>query len=568
MKDLFEKRDGHSAALSWLYKTTGRSRLLIALITLLRSLTSGCSVISALVFKSVIDSVTGGDGRGFFSAAILYALIFIGQNLLYSLIFYLEEVANFRLESRFRARLYRALFRANYREMEKWHTGELTNRLNGDVDIVVHNMITLIPAMAAMLVRLSGSALVLSMLSIEFCLVFIIGGILVAIGSAFLRRIMKRLQKAVRSKYDDIHSFQQETLDNAVMLRSFQAEDRAELMLADHMAELKQARLRKNAFSNLINTGLSFAMDAGYFFGLIWCGIAILRGEMSFGTMSAVLSLVGQVQQPFANISSLIPRYYNMLVSAERLMEIEELPKEEHPEHKLPDPQALYRGMDFIQINDMSFSYGRVRVFEEASLRIDKQDIMALVGPSGIGKSTLIKLLLALYEPTKGEIVLHDESGELHALSPDTRGLFAYVPQRHGLISGSICEAVAFLQYGEKLNEEQKERVKKACRMACADSFIEALPMQYDTQLGEHGAGLSEGQMQRISIARAVYTGAPILILDEATSALDEDTEEQVLKNIQSLSDKTVLIVTHRKKALDICNRIIRIKGKDFEEVR
>lgn len=380
-----------------------------------------------------------------------------------------------------------------------------------------------------------------------------------------IRNIMKNLHKDVRAEYDKVQSFQQETVENMIMVRSFFSEKTAEKVLDSRLNLLKRVRMRRNHVTNISYTGFYVAMDFGYILGLFWYGLGVINGQATLGTLTAVLKLVGQVQQPFADIGSFLPKYYALCASAERLRELEDLPKEEISQ-PLSGGKDYYKELARIEIRDLSFSYGRNQVLSGADLIIEKGDFIAFTGASGAGKSTLIKLLLALYKPVSGSIRLCGTDGEILPVTPSARVLFAYVPQSNDIMSGNIYEAVNFLHETDGFSEDEKKRIRRACEIACADSFIQEMPNGYETVIGERGAGLSQGQKQRLAIARAIYSDAPILLLDESTSALDESTEEQVLKNIRSMSDKTVLIVTHRKKALSICNRIVRISKKQFVE--
>ncbi|MCD8090103.1 MAG: ATP-binding cassette domain-containing protein [Clostridiales bacterium] len=303
--------------------------------------------------------------------------------------------------------------------------------------------------------------------------------------------------------------------------------------------------MKRRTFSNICNVGFGAVMQGSYLFGLVWCGFGILNGTLTYGTLTAVMQLISQIRSPFANISGFVPQYYSMLASAERLIEIEKLPKEDSSAGEPPEFESLHA-------ENITFIYddGEEEVISGASFDIKKGEIVALTGISGIGKSTLLKILLGIFSPVSGR--LYGNGGiDMNAA---TRPWFSYVPQGNMLMSGSIYEAVDFL-HSAPYTREQKERVESACKIACADEFIRELPGGYNTVLGEKGAGLSEGQIQRIAIARAVYRNAPVLLLDEATSALDEDTERRLLKNLKEMGNQTVLIVTHRPAVLEICSK-------------
>ena len=321
--------------------------------------------------------------------------------------------------------------------------------------------------------------------------------------------------------------------------------------------------MKRSNFSNLCNIGFAGAMNGAYLLGIGFCGYGILTGTMSYGNLMAIMQLVGQVQSPFANITGYLPRYYAMLASTERLMEAEAFaPDSEHP---LAEEKVLefYRTkLTALRLEHASFTYQPpVRAEEEQppmpvvlkdiDLTIRKGEYIAFTGPSGCGKSTVLKLLMCLYPLDAGSRTLETTSGT-QPLTAAWRSLFAYVPQGNQLLSGTIRDIVSF---GDPCKAQDDAGILRALRIACAEDFVQKLEKGLDTMLGEHGQGLSEGQMQRIAIARAVFSEHPILMLDEATSALDEATAQQLLENLRRMTDKTVLMVTHRTDQTDFFDR-------------
>ena len=323
----------------------------------------------------------------------------------------------------------------------------------------------------------------------------------------------------------------------------------------------------RNHFNNLCNVGFGLFIHGAYAAAAIYCGYGILTGSLSYGVFVATLQLVSQVQAPFANISGYLPRYYAMLASAERLREAEFYAEDCEEERLSAEAiaHAYKNELNALELKDVSFHYppregeAESKMMADLNLRIGKGEIVAVTGPSGCGKSTLLKLLMALYPLDAGrrEVELRDADGSLRTetLSAVWRGLFAYVPQGNQLMSGSIREVVSF---GDA--EAPDPEIWKALEAACAADFVKELPAGADTKIGERGAGLSEGQLQRLAIARAIYSGHPVLLLDEATSSLDEETERRLLENLKNVTDRTVVIVTHRMKVLEICSREIRME--------
>lgn len=304
--------------------------------------------------------------------------------------------------------------------------------------------------------------------------------------------------------------------------------------------------------------GFSGAMNGMYLLGLGYGGFGILNGTVSYGTLTAMLQLISQIQSPFANITGYLPKFYAMTASADRLIEIENFADDcpngavENTEiHKFYDED--FTGITF---ENAGFTYQKpdnVLIIQNLNFEIKKGEFIALTGHSGCGKSTLLKLLMCLYKLDSGKISLL-KNNEKEILTSHYRRLFAYVPQENGLMSGTIREVISF---GDRLKMQNESAVKRALKISCAYEFVQEQDIGIDTVLGERGAGLSEGQMQRIAVARAILSDNPILLLDESTSALDEQTEKKLLENLRRMTDKTVLIVTHRPAALKICNKII-----------
>lgn len=258
---------------------------------------------------------------------------------------------------------------------------------------------------------------------------------------------------------------------------------------------------------------------------------------MSYGTLSAILQLVGQLQAPFANPSGFLPRMYSAIASAGRIIEIENLSEEKEPEKKLS-----YKDFDRLEIKNLSFSYGENHVLNNVSFTLNKKDFLSLTGISGGGKTTLFNLIMGAYKTHKDEIIFYDTKG-------------------NSMFSGTVFENIGFMKENPTMEE-----VENAAKIACAHEFIKDFPMGYDIMLGENGFGISQGQAQRIAVARAVLSGTGVLLLDEATSALDEMTQVRMLENLSKLRDKTVIIVTHRKEALAICNRHLNMENGEIYE--
>ena len=284
----------------------------------------------------------------------------------------------------------------------------------------------------------------------------------------------------------------------------------------------------------------------------------IFNGKLGYGTLSAILQLVMNIQAPFASLSLILPRFLSTVASAERLMEIDQVEKEQTTD-KI-DAKTIYEKLDSIEFENITFGYGREEVLEKASLTVKKGDFIAVTGLSGIGKSTLVKLLLGVYEPNDGKVYLKT-NGENIKVSSATRGLFTFVPQGNMIFSGTLRENLTFIN-----RDASEEEIEKALEIACLSQTVAQLPQGLETVVGENGAGLSEGQVQRVAIARALLTKAPILLLDEGTSALDAKTEQELLDNLKGLDGVTAIMITHKSAGLKVCNRTIKIEDKKIIE--
>ena len=351
----------------------------------------------------------------------------------------------------------------------------------------------------------------------------------------------------------------QECLENLLAIKVFSVEEKT-IGIADKLQKDNyKIKIKRRNYTILGNSTYNFIFSAGYIFALIFGAIKIYGGvpDFGYGDLSAILQLVNSVQVPFATLSGLMPKLYSTTASAERIMEIEDL--EEDKVIYTVDATEVYNKMRSIEINNLSFSYDlREKVFENASLSIQKGQSVAISGVSGIGKSTIMKLMLGVYPVDSGEIYFNLENGRM-PLTEYTRSLFAYVPQGNMLFSGTIKDNVTFIN-----DSATEEEIEKALKISCADEFIESLPNKLNTVVGENGLGLSEGQIQRIAISRAVLSGAPIMLLDEATGSLDEKTEQKVIQNLLSIDNKTIILISHRHTAINACEKVIQVDGKKF----
>lgn len=460
------------------------------------------------------------------------------------------------LEMEMRSDLFSGILTKKYEKINGYHSGELMNRITSDLKIISDGMTNIIPDMLYYITQFLGAFVVLVTFDWKFTLAFLTGGIAVSTVTLLLRKKLKNLHKEVQETDGKVRSFYQESIESLLVVKTFGVEERFSER-GDFLQKINyKAKMKRRNISILANAGFSFVFNAGYLFAMIWCALQVCWKTMSYGTLTAVLQLVSQLQTPFVNVTRVVPQYYAIIASAERIIEIDNIEKELLAQDKI-DVEDNYRRLKEIRFENIKFNYGRESVLEEGSALLKKGDFVAIRGISGIGKSTLMKMLLGVFSPKEGQINLYYEDGTVLPAGTDTRGLFSYVPQGNYLFSGTLRENILLIN-----PEAKEEEIEEALRLSDISDFVKTLPNGLDTVIGEKGLGISEGQAQRLAIARALLSNAPIILLDEATSALDAKTEEQVLHNIQQLQKKTCIIITHKKAALQVCNREFIIDNK------
>ena len=503
-------------------------------------------VLFALGSRGVIDSAVAGESKAFVQACLYQASIILGILLCLTVLRHLRERVQADLERDWKQKLLHGLLHGDYMTVSGLHSAELLNRMNNDVAKVNEGIVTILPNAASMVTRLAAAVVVMGLLDARFTLLISVLGAAAILSTGLMRKKLKDLNKQV-SEYDGkVSGYLQELMEKLLMVQAMdvseEVEKRADFLLDDRYVI---QRRRKN-ISLITNMGISCLYYGAGFLALVWGAFRMLHGQMTFGSLTAVIQLVNQLQTPFVNLSGVMPKYIAMLASAERLMELEAIQGEQEPLQE--DPGTRYAKMVSINAKKLSFSYNRDRILENADFCLPKGAFAVITGPSGIGKSTLLKILLGIFRPNSGKMYLTCAEGEL-LLDRSTRRLFAYVPQGNLLLSGTLRENLTIVN-----PEATTEEINRAVYISAMDEFLPQLPQGLDTVLGESGAGLSEGQAQRLAIARAVLGGAPILLLDECTSALDERTEQKVLQRLKELPDRTCIAVTHRPAAIALCN--------------
>ena len=495
--------------------------------------------------------------------------------------------ASSELQKSLQEMLVRAILSRDYPAIKGFHSGELVNRVFSDMNVIKGGVMGILPNILNIVVSFVGAAAILIAMDWHFVILMLIGGVLSLILVLAFRTPMKQRHKRMQAAEGALHASAQETLENIRFIKASVSEERAMRQIRTHQETLQSEQVRQGMFSFRMNDSMGLVFDFSWLFCMIWGCLNIYRGNLTYGSLAAMLQLIGRIQSPIASSVSIASQVYSVSSSAERLLELTDLPEEPGGE-----PMSDF---DEIVLDDITFKYddGIEEVLQSINWTIRKGDFMALTGMSGGGKTSLFQLLLGIYQPTSGRILFRirpQRQGEVQEgaalertsqqeatqdkparqepaqqllevpASRGTRYLFAYVPQGNTLFSGTLRDNLTM--FTDNADDEQ---ILAAAKAACIDHVVEDIGL--NAVLGERGIGLSEGQAQRVAIARALLSGAPILLLDEATSALDEKTEAKLLANISAMRDKTCIIVTHRKAALSICVYTLHIADGKMTQI-
>lgn len=551
MKNKMRNKENNGRALKWIYCRIRRYIPLTAAVSVISALSALSFVALALITKRVMDIATGDTTGSLLKSGILLFTVIAIQILLSAAQSILNAYSNGKQTIAFRNYLFGVLCRKKYADISAYHSGDILNRFTSDIDTVVTSSVNIIPNIVSIATKIvAGIGTMLFMNPYIAAAVLLCGVTFPAIGRAINKRY-KYMHKECQRTEGRTRAFLQECFENIVVIKTFISEAPFIKKLDSYMDDNFRLKIKRTSISVIANISLYALFTAGYYAVLLWGAGGLSGGTLTYGTLMAFLQLISQLRAPLQNVSGILPQYYSALASAERLMELEGAADEPFPA-TAERLEKIKEDFLTLEIKNLFFGYAGESVLRDFSFCAKRGNITAITGESGSGKSTLFKLILGLYEPQSGSIVIN---GEI-PLDASLRGLFAYVPQGNMVLSGTVRENITM--NNRAVTDEQIERAARAAEIY---DYITSLPDGFETHLAERGAGLSEGQIQRISIARALLTNAPILLLDEATSALDEETETRVLANIKSMTDKTVLFITHRNTSLKVCDRIVHVEG-------
>ena len=542
------------SAIKWLIKNSKSIILPIIILTVFGVLLSYISVAFAMASRNLLDSATGAGKENFLSCVYLISFLVISQLVIQSIYnVYAIRVLSLN-KNRLQKKLFCTIMTRDYGSIGSYHSGELINRLTQDINVINTNIIEIVPSVITLFAGLVFSFAAMIKLDLYLSLICLSLGPVVIVFSALYGKKIKRLHSRCLESDGKTRSFMQECIQNIMAIKAFCSESKSAKHAAILQRENYKLNMKRGYISIAVNILYYIALTAAYYFAVAWCAYKIKLGIMTVGSFTAIIQLVNSIQSPFREISGTVSQFFAACASCERIMELEALSSDELSGEAPKD-------FTKIKAEGMSFSYDGENVLSNASLEINKGDILVIGGGSGKGKTTMFKLMLGMLRPQSGEISIYNNVEKI-PLSAQTRGLFAYVPQGNMIISGTIRKNIAFFD-----DDPDEEKVISAAKNACIYDYIKTLPDGMDTCIGEKGLGLSEGQVQRIAIARALYSDLPVILLDEATSSLDEETEANILANIKSLNGKTCIIISHRRAAFDIATKRLRLENGRFKEI-
>lgn len=538
-------------SIAWLWDASKQHRPHILCAGLLGVLRVAVSLSFIYVCKGLIDNVTGQSDGSLWRLVALMIACLVARPLLSLMADRLGRKTEARLTNSLRQSIFNHLMVSRWDGRQSRHSGDVLNRIIDDVPDVSNVLCRGIPSVMLTSFQLLGALYVLSAMDIRLALVLLfIMPVALLLSKSYVRR-MRALNHDIRSKESEVQEHIQESVQNSLLLRSLEYTPHAVSKLGSLQSGLMRDVMRYTNFALFSRLMIQVGFSAGYATAFLWGIFGIKSGAVTFGTMTAFLQLVAQIQNPMLELSRQIPSFIRVTTAAERLAELSDTQTERQAE-----PTGL-SGQTGIRIDHLTYSYpgGERRIFNDFSHDFKPGSLTAIIGETGIGKTTLMRLILALVSPDSGEVVFYDSSGREAKASASTRRNLSYVPQGNTLFSGTVRDN---LRMGNP--DADDEEYVRALHLAAAD-FVLELPDGLDTKCGEHGVGFSEGQAQRIAIARGLLRPGGILLLDEPSSSLDVETERILIERLSArLKDKTLIVITHREEIASICTSVLRIR--------
>ena len=528
-------------------------------------LATAFSLGGSVLSKVIIDAVIDADSGGIPMVLAFYVLMQLSQIGLRALSGRINAVVSLRVNQQITAQVYDKLLSTDWESLSAYHSGDLLARIEGDISTVSASVLGWFPELFTRLLQFIGTLGVILYYSPTLALLALLSAPVMLIMSRYVIHMMRHHNQKMRDLHSEMTVFNEESFQHIQLIKSFNRTDTYSQQHRRLQQQYKDAALEFNRFTIRKNTIMSLVATVVAMLCFLWSIYLLQQGDISVGILALFLQLSGSLSATFSALAGLIPGAISAATAAGRIMIIIDLPPEEQGDVDAARAfaQTYGKGPLSVQGEHISYHYkDSENVLEDCGFRADSGEIVAIIGPSGEGKTTLLRLLLGIVIPQSGALTLRGADGTTTPISAATRSLFAYVPQGNTLFSGTVAENPRLLR-----PNATDEELYAALRLACADTFVDRLPLKLDTPVREQG-NFSEGQLQRLCIARALLSDAPILLMDECTSALDIDTERQVLENIlQSQKERICIVTTHRNSVQNISHRVYAIRGNRIEAV-
>ncbi len=539
----------------WIFSYSKRYKGAIVFYTFLGILNTSLGLVGSVMSKYLIDIITGykTDKLGIFIAIVLGSAVF---SLVFgNLINRISVKLSIDINNDIQADIFDKIMDADWLSISKYSNGDVLNRFNGDVSTISGNAISWLPTIIIAVYNFIATFMVILHYDKIMAVLAFASAPFTLIMSRFIIKKQREYNKKVREMSSEMTTFEVETFYNMDTIKSFGISGHYSKKMRWWQEKFKKLSLEVNMFS--IKTGIyrSIVGMIVQYTAFGYCLFRLWTGDITYGTMTLFLQQRSSLAGAFSSVISIIPAFLNSSVSASRIRELASLPKEKHIAESCEMDAYVEDGFE-VRMEDVEFAYVEdKKVITDSNFVAKPGEIVALIGPSGEGKTTMIRLILGLIHPESGTALLKGSDGTSVEMNVDLRHLFAYVPQGNTILQGTVAENMRMVR-----EDATDEQIIDALKTACAWDFIQQLPEGINSKVGERGRGFSEGQAQRIAIARAILRDAPILLLDEATSALDVTTERNVLKNIvKQHPNKTCIVTTHRPSVLNLCQRVYRV---------
>ena len=551
--------------LEWLRRYSKSYRKEILWYIFVGILGTAVSLIGSVLSKYIIDAVTGFNATGITIALAVFVWMQLSQIVIRAISSRINTKVSIRVNQQITAHLYDKLLVTDWESLSAYHSGDLLTRIAGDVNTISTSVLGWFPELLARVLQFVGTLGVILYFDATLALLALLSAPITLLMSRYVIKMMRHHNQKMRALTSQLMVFNEESFQNIQLIKSFDRTDAYKQKHRQLQQQFKNASMDYNRFSIRKNTIMSLVGTVVALVCFIWSIYRLWTGHITYGTMTLFLQLSGTLASAFSALAGLIPGAISAATAAGRVKVIMDLPVEDRGDDEAAEAfaQAYKQSALRVEASNLGYHYeDNIPVLCNSNFVADAGKIVTFVGPSGEGKTTLLRLLLGIVHPKAGTLKLAAEDGTEISISASTRGLFAYVPQGNTLFTGTVEENLRLIR-----PDASDEQLYDALRLACAEDFVREQPLGLHAPIRERGGGFSEGQLQRLCIARALLSDAPILLLDEATSALDMETERKVLQNIMhSQKNRTCIITTHRPSVLEISHRIYRIRGVQIEE--